>query len=310
MTGASNISFVWQGGEPTLAGLEFFRKAVQLQEMYRYPNQRVSNSIQTNGVLVDEEWARFYKEKDWLVGVSLDGPASQHDAYRVTNDGSGSYEKVIQGIGALRSKGVEFNILALLNDINVKKPKALYRWLVGEGFKHLQFIPCVETGSNGEVTGFSITPQEYGEFLVEVFDEWKRDIPEVYVRDFEDLLIGLVTGEAPNCVYNGKCGEYLVVEHNGDAYPCDFFVERRWLLGNINQTGVEELYNGEAMNSFRENRKLHEKCGSCNHTALCHGGCLKSVTEDGYYFCESIKHLLNKRGDKLQSIADRFPDQT
>ena len=305
MTGAPHISFVWQGGEPTLAGLEFYKKAVQLQEVYRYPNQVVQNSIQTNGVLIDEDWARFFKEQDWLVGVSLDGSEKDHDTYRVTVDGLGSYDSVKRAIKIIREEGAQYNILALLNNVNVKKPRELYRGLVEEGHKYLQFIPCMELDKNGETTSFSITPKEYGDFLVEVFDEWEKDIPEIYVRDFEDLLIGIVTGNTPNCVYNGKCGEYLMVEYNGDVYPCDFFVEPDWLLGNIHETGAEEQYQSEKMTRFRDRRKLHQTCVGCNWTSYCHGGCQKTMLGDENYFCESIKHFLEQREPQLRVIANR-----
>lgn len=309
MTGAPSVSFVWQGGEPTLAGLEFFEKAVELQELYRYPGQTVNNSIQTNGVLLDENWAKFFKKKGWLVGLSLDGPELSHDVYRVFHNHQGSYASVNRGLDKLREKGVQYNILTLLNDVNVKKPSELYRWLVGSGHKHLQFIPCMELNSYGKVAEFSITPEEYGKFLIEVFDEWVKDIPEVYVRDFEDILIGLVTGNTPNCVFNGRCGEYIVVEYNGDAYPCDFFVDTEWHLGNINETGIEKLYQSEKMNEFRKNRRLQEKCKSCNWTEYCYGGCQKTVLYGEYYFCESIKLFLKERGSALKSLAEQFSVQ-
>jgi uncharacterized protein len=309
LTGVPSVSFVWQGGEPTLAGLKFFERAMDLQELYRYPYQTVNNSIQTNGILIDEDWAKFLMKNNWLVGLSLDGPESTHDAYRITHDSQGSYASVKQGLYKLREKGVQYNILTLLNKANVKKPSELYRWLVGSGHMHLQFIPCMELDSNGKETEFSITPEEYGKFLVEVFDEWVKDIPEVYVRDFEDLLIGQVTGNTPNCVYNGRCGEYIVIEYNGDAYPCDFFVEPVWHLGNLNETGIEELYQSEKMMKFRENRKQFEKCKCCNWTKYCHGGCQKTVLDGEYYFCESIKLFLKERGSDLSTIAERVPVQ-
>jgi len=305
MSGAPQVSFVWQGGEPTLAGLEFFRKAVQLQDLYRYPNQKIQNSIQTNGVIIDEEWADFFSEEDWLVGVSLDGPQGDHDTYRTTREGSGSCGAVKRAIEILRRQGVRYNVLTLLNNVNVRKPRELYRWLKGERHKHIQFIPCLELDQKGEIAGFAITPEEYGYFLVEVFDEWERDIPEVYVRDFEDLLIGIVSGKTLNCVYNGRCGEYLVVEYNGDVYPCDFFVEPEWLLGNVNETGFEELFMSEKMIQFRESRKLHQTCDGCSWIGYCHGGCQKTLLGEENYFCESIKYFLEQRETEIRTIADR-----
>jgi uncharacterized protein len=304
MAGAPLVNFIWQGGEPTLAGLEFFKKAVEYQKLFKYPNQVIENSIQTNGLLVDKEWAEFFKREDWLVGVSLDGSRVEHDSYRVHENGSGSYQNVRKALNTLRKSGVQYNILALLNDVNVKTPKKLYRELVDGGHKHLQFIPCMEMAPTGGVTEFSITPKEYGQFLIEVFEEWVKDIPEVYVRDFEDLLIKTVTGTAPNCVYNGRCGEYLVVVHNGDVYPCDFFVEPVWLLGNIMETGIEELSRSERFAQFKVNRKLQKPCKECDWVGYCHGGCQKTMLKGRYYFCESLKMFLNRHEETLRSIAE------
>lgn len=303
MTGAPRVSFIWQGGEPTLAGLEFFKKAVEYQKLFKYPDQVIQNSIQTNGLLVDEEWAGFFKKEDWLVGVSMDGSPKEHDTYRVHVDGSGSYHNVKKALDTLRDAGVQYNILALLNDANVKNPKKLYRGLVDEGHRHLQFIPCMEIDSTNGITDFSITPEEYGKFLVEVFDEWAKDIPKVYVRDFEDILIKIVTGTAPNCVYNGKCGDYIVLEHNGDAYPCDFFVENEWLLGNIMETGIEEIVGNNKFTQFEESRKLQEPCLDCRWVEYCHGGCQKTMFRGRYYFCDSLKTFFEHAEETLHSIA-------
>ena len=303
MTGTPRVNFIWQGGEPTLAGLEFFKLVIKYQKLFKYPNQMIKNSIQTNGLLVDEKWAEFFKREDWLIGVSLDGSEEEHDSYRVHEDGFGSYQKVRKTLDTLRNVGVQYNILALLNNINVKAPKRLYKKLVNEGHKYLQFIPCMEMNETSAITEFSITPEEYGKFLIEVFDEWVNDIPEVYIRDFEDLLIKNVTGIAPNCVYNGKCGEYLVVEYNGDVYPCDFFVEPDWLLGNIMETSLEEIVNSTKFIEFKERRQLREPCRKCGWVDFCHGGCQKTVLKGHYYFCESIKMFLSRHEETLRSIT-------
>jgi uncharacterized protein len=304
MAGAPVVNFIWQGGEPTLAGLDFYEKAMEYQRLFKYPKQVIENSIQTNGLIVDEEWAGFFKKEDWLVGVSLDGSREEHDAYRVHGDGSSSYHKVRKALDSLRALGVQYNILALLNDVNVKNPKRLYKWLVNEGHKHLQFIPCMEMNPTGGIAGFSITPKEYGKFLIEVFDEWVKDIPGIYVRDFEDILIKIITGTAPNCVYNGKCGGYIVVEYNGDVYPCDFFVEPEWLLGNIMETSLEEISSNLKFKEFKERRKLQEPCHGCKWVDYCHGGCQKTMLNGRYYFCESLKEFLKHAEEKLHSIAD------
>ena len=302
-TGARDVSFVWQGGEPTLAGLEFYKKAVQLQALYRYPAQNIRNSIQTNGVLIDAQWAEFLKKENWLVGVSLDGDEAQHNSYRV-DGGGGTYNGVRKALHLLQSKMVPYNILALLNNVNVKAPKGLYSDLKKEGHRYLQFIPCIEYDpETNEPTNYSITAEEYGRFLIEVFDEWVKDIPNVFVRDFEDIMIREVTGASPNCVYS-ECGQYLVVEYNGDVYPCDFYVDPEWLLGNIHEDPIEELANSEKFNEFIFNRQLPSKCKTCPWQRYCNGGCQKHVRVDLNYFCDSYKIFFEHADGKIQQLKE------
>jgi uncharacterized protein len=307
ITGAESVSFVWQGGEPTLAGLDFYKKAAQFQELYRYPAQTPSNSIQTNGVLIDIQWTRFLRGENWLVGVSLDGDEAQHNAYRLDSGGSGTYNETRKALGLLQSEKVPYNILALLNDVNVKDPKGLYEGLKKEGHKYLQFIPCIEYDMDSrEPTSYSITAEEYGRFLIEVFDEWVKDIPDVFVRDFEDIMIGAVTGSSPNCVYSGKCGQYLVVEYNGDVYPCDFYVDHEWLLGNIHDDSIEELMNSEKIRRFMDQRRLNADCESCQWLSYCNGGCQKHMHGDRNYFCDSYKMFFEHANGKIQRLKENL----
>ena len=299
-TGAQSVSFIWQGGEPTLTGLEFYRKAVAHQELYRYPTQKISNSIQTNGILIDNEWTKFLKRENWLVGVSLDGDRVQHNAYRLDRRGGGTYDGTRKALRLLQFQKVPYNILVLLNNVNVRAPKRLYSDLKGAGHRYLQFIPCIEYDLKNEPTEYSITAEEYGNFLVEVFDEWVKDIPNVFVRDFEDIMIGEVTGASPNCVYSGECGQYLVVEYNGDVYPCDFFVETEWLLGNIHTDSLEELIDGKKFNEFIAKRQLSSDCESCPWLRYCHGGCQKHMRTDRNYFCDSYKTFFEHAHEKIQ----------
>lgn len=302
-TGAREVSFVWQGGEPTLAGLEFSKTAVQLQALYRYPDQEIRNSIQTNGVLIDNRWTSFLKKENWLVGLSLDGDEAQHNSYRINCGGVGTYHHVRKALSLLQSKRVPYNVLALLNNVNVKDPKGLYSGLKKEGHRYLQFIPCIEYDPNkNEPTSYSITPEEYGRFLIEVFDEWVKDIPHVFVRDFEDIMIREVTGASPNCVYS-ECGQYLVVEYNGDVYPCDFYVDHEWLLGNIHEYTIEELVNGEKFKEFIGNRQLHSKCESCPWLRYCNGGCQKHMRVDRNYFCDSYRMFFEHADGKIQQLT-------
>lgn len=305
-TGAQSVSFVWQGGEPTLAGLDFYKKSVQLQKLFGYPAQKISNSIQTNGILIDDQWAKFLRREKWLVGVSLDGDEEQHNAYRVDRRGADTFDGTQNGLRMLQSEKVPYNILALLNNVNVKDPKGLYEGLKKEGHRYLQFIPCIEFDpETAEPMEFSITAEEYGRFMIEVFDEWVKDIPHVFVRDFEDILIREVTGVSPNCVYS-ECGQYLVVEYNGDVYPCDFYVDQEWLLGNIHDDTIEELANSDRFKEFRDQRKLHTECEDCPWLKYCNGGCQKHTRFDRNYFCDSYKMFFEYADEKIQELKNRL----
>ena len=243
------VTIAWQGGEPTLMGLDFFRRSVQIAEQYLKPGQRAVHTIQTNGTLIDAEWAEFFKANDYLVGISIDGPREIHDAYRVTKGGRGSFEKVMRGLGYLREAGVEFNALTTLHAANAGRGGEVYRFLRDEcGARFMQFIPIIERVpeaaldgtvpwsswrdrplyvQRGEfVTGRSITGEQYGRFLIDVFEEWvRRDVGEVFVQIF-DVALANWYGEPPGlCVHSETCGLALALEHNGDLYSCDHFVE-------------------------------------------------------------------------------------
>lgn len=307
-------AFCWQGGEPTLAGLDFYRRAVEYQSLFGAPGQTVENSLQTNGTLIDEAWARFLRRYRFLVGVSLDGPPELHDHYRRDHAGRPSYERVMRGIGWLRRHGVDFNILVLLNRVNVDHPKEVYDFLLSQGFRFLQFIPCLEVDPEaGGPARYSITPEQYGRFLCAVFDEWTREgVPQVYIRDFEDILFAYVTGEAPSCTYSRECGKYVVVEHNGDIYACDFYVEPRWFLGNLTKQPLEEIVAGERFAEFRARKpKMAQSCGDCPWLPYCRGGCPRHWTVlglDRNYFCPSYKMLFEHSHPgflRLKQVVER-----
>ncbi len=305
------VSFCWQGGEPTLAGLDFYRKVMHYQSIFKAPLQIVENSMQTNGLLIDEKWASFLARSGFLVGVSLDGPREIHDYYRKTSGGLGSYDNVIRCLNILAKFGVKFNILTVIHKRNVKMPRELYNFLTGMGFRYLQFIPCVEKGSDGNLAEFSVTPEEYGSFLCEVFDEWfNRGAPNTYVRDFEELLISYVTGDTPSCVFGQECGRYIVVEYNGDVYPCDFYVEQKWLLGNLMEEPIEEIIKGKKFAEFKSRKsKLTKKCGRCKWLKYCNGGCPRHWEILGFtenYFCRSYKRFFrhsHKQFLKLKNLV-------
>ena len=308
-------SFCWQGGEPTLAGLDFYKEVLKYQSLFSIPGQIVENSLQTNGTLIDERWARFLAEHNFLVGVSLDGPPEFHDYYRKDRSGNPSYERVMRGIEWLKRFNVNFNILVLLNQHNVKHPKELYRFFIDQGFRYLQFIPCVEKDPDtGRIASYSITPEQYGRFLCEVFDEWiAPGVPEVYIRDFDELLILYVTGEAPSCVFSRECGKYVVVEFNGDVYACDFFVEPRWFLGNLMKQPLEEIVKSERFLEFKKLKsKLALNCGECRWIRYCNAGCPKHWIQlglDHNYFCSAYKMFFEHSHQKFLELKNTIQDR-
>ncbi len=224
-TNVMHISFCWQGGEPTLAGWIFFRAIVALQRNYRKPNQAIENSIQTNGVLLDSEWCRFLSENNFLVGVSLDGPKEIHDCYRKDYAGRGSFDTVMAAIACMNKYSVQYNILTLLTDSNIAKANEIYSFFCQNNFSYLQFIPCFEYDEYGNRLPYSVTGNDLGNFYCKLFDEWYRDgFPYVQVRLFQDILLYAIQEVKTSCCWMQNCDSYIVVEHNGDCYPCDFFV--------------------------------------------------------------------------------------
>jgi len=305
--------FAWQGGEPTLMGLDFYKKAVELQKKYGFAGQEVGNSLQTNAILLDENWCRFLHQSRFLVGVSIDGPKQMHDYYRLDRSGAGTFERVMRAIENCREHKVEFNTLTLLSDVNVKHPDEVFDFLVGLGVKFLQFIPCVELdAATGRVTDFSITPEQYAEFQCRLFDRWVEHGPgKLSIRDFDSILSYYVAGRQTICTFDQQCSQYIVIEHTGDAYPCDFFVQPKWWLGSILQTPIEKLAAGALKRRFAQNKKnLCNKCLVCRHLALCRGGCMKDRAPfDGdnfgreSYYCEAYKRFFDYAGPKFMQIA-------
>ncbi len=239
---ADHVTIAWQGGEPTLAGLDFFRKAIAFQEQYRRPNQQVSHALQTNGTLLDDDWCKFLKDNQFLVGLSLDGPDRFHDHYRLTNRKKGSSDQVRRGLKMLQKHGVDYNILCVLNDHNVNHPDEIFGYLVNLGSRWLQFIPAIEwekdpaDPSRNVLAPYSPDPKAYGAFLCRVFDRWfDKYRGSISVRIFDAVLNKLVLGQMPFCILDGSCHSQLTIEHDGAVFGCDHFVERRWQLGQIGQ---------------------------------------------------------------------------
>ena len=280
------VTFGWQGGEPTLAGLEFFRRAVRLQEEYRRPGMRILNALQTNGTTLNEEWCGFFREHGFLIGLSLDGPADFHNAYRRDKLGRPAFERVMRGAALLKEHGVEFNVLTTVHAANADHPLEVYRFLRDEvGASFIQFIPIVERDNDTgfqegtRVTGRSVSGRQYGAFLCRVFDEWaRRDIGRVFVQIF-DMALAASMGERPGlCVFDETCGTALILEHNGDLYACDHFVEPRWRLGNVMETPLVELLGSGKQRQFGLDKRdrLPRYCRECPVRFVCHGGCPKN----------------------------------
>lgn len=305
-------SFAWQGGEPTLMGLDFYKKVVELQEEYGKSGQQVSNALQTNAILLDDQWCKFLCENKFLVGISIDGPKELHDCYRLNHAGQGTFAKVMAALQRCKEYKVEFNTLTLLNKKNVEHADEVFDFLIENGVKYLQFIPCVETDpETGGIADFSITPEEYGEFLCRIFDRWYEYGPgKVSIRDFESILSYCAAGKHTLCTFDGQCSGYIVVEHSGDCFVCDFFVEPRWRLGNIFEMPIEKLAASAKKQGFaRLKQKLSNKCLVCRHLGVCRGGCIKDRIDiagelsQQSYFCEGYKRFFDYVMPRFMQIA-------
>ena len=307
-------AFGWQGGEPTLMGLDFFRRAVDLQKQYGAPGQRIANGLQTNGYLLDSDWARFLREYHVLVGLSVDGPSEMHDTYRCTVNGKPSHERAMDAAKVMRLYNVEFNTLVVLNPENVRRPDRVYDYFLSNGIRHLQFIPMAEEDESGKIAGFSITGEQYGDFLCAVFDRWLIDgRPTAYVRLFDEMLIRYVRGEFPSCTLRDTCDSYVVIEHNGDVYACDFFVTPGWRLGNLMETPLAEIAVSEKRKAFAaRKRRVSDVCEACPWLTYCYGGCPKyrqmgggSITSLNI-FCEGSKRFFEHSKSTYERLAERY----
>lgn len=316
MESGEPVTFSWQGGEPTLRGLDFFKEVIELQKEHGKGGQRVTNTIQTNGTLLNKEWVEFFSRHNFLVGLSLDGPRDLHDNYRTYPDGRGSFKEVMGAAELLQEKEVPFNVLTVLNSRTVKQPKRIINFFVKADFSHIQFIPAIETVNTNKdevLAPFSPKPQEVGEFLDEAFQKWAREFPPRFsVRYFESLINTNLGKDPGNCRIDASCGSYLVVEHNGEIYPCDFYVEEDRKLGNLNKATLEEIESGEEYERFVQSKaKLTGECKNCNFLPYCYGGCqryraLPNGPEGKSYLCEAYRYFLSSNLQKIEDIASRI----
>ncbi len=309
-------SIGWQGGEPTLMGLDFFKKVVQLQQKYGRPGAMVSNGLQTNGTLIDDEWAQFLAKYKFLVGVSLDGMEEVHNHYRKYGSNKGSHADVLRGIEALKRNNVDFNILTLVNNISVKKPLDIYNYLKDKGFYFQQFIECLEFDKNGELYPYSVKAEEWGKFLCDIFDEWyKEDTRKISIRLFDAVLNKLVNGNIVCCPMGNDCRHYFVVEHNGDIYPCDFYVQDDLKLGNINTGEWQNFAEHEKYDEFGlAKAQMAPQCKECEFLFLCQGDCQKNryakTDENGLsLLCPAIKMFYKHTMPRFKELAAEIVEE-
>ncbi len=291
------VTISWQGGEPTLMGLDFFKRAMDYVTHYTRPGITVGHTMQTNGILLNDDWCEFFREHNFLIGLSLDGPQAMHDTYRVDKGGAPTFHKVLRAVRLLQAHQVEFNVLTTVNAANADHPLEVYRFLRDEiCTQFIQFIPIVERiNEQGEI-GFqegnrvserSVKPEQWGTFLVTIFDEWVRhDVGTVFVQMFDAALASWYGAPPALCIFAETCGNALALEHNGDLYSCDHFVEPKYLLGNIKQKHMIELVASDQQRQFGLHKRdsLPRYCRECEVRFACHGECPKNrftETPDG-----------------------------
>ena len=302
------VLFTWHGGEPLMRSIDFYKKALALQKKYAHGKQ-IDNVIQTNGTLLTDEWCEFFAKNHWLVGISIDGPQEYHDHYRVTPAGKPSWEKVMQGISLLKKHRVEWNAMAVVNAYNAEHPLEFYHFFRDNGCQYLQFTPIVERLTEHEdgrtlasladdreipLTDTSVTPQQWGNFLCTIFDDWVRhDVGKTFVEIFDCTLANWM-GVLPGiCAYSKECGHAGVMEHNGDVYSCDHFVFPEYKLGNIREQSLIDMLYGEKQQAFSrlKHTSLPRQCKECVMEFACHGECPKNRFEKDKYGEPGLNYL-------------------
>jgi len=331
------VTFAWQGGEPTLLGVPYFQKIVDLQRKYA-GGKRFENALQTNGSLLNERWAEFLATNRFLVGVSIDGPEELHNAYRLKRNGQGSFEEVLRGIRTLQRHGVEWNSLTCVNDLNAKMPLKVYKFLKGIGARHMQFIPIVERQPNTaaralgldlstppnqdgeepevEMMPWSVKPNDYAQFLTTIFDHWVRhDVGKIYVQIIEVSFAKCLGSPGSLCIFSETCGDAVAMEHDGSVYSCDHYVYPEYKLGNIRDDSLQDMINSEQQRDFGENKRdsLPRQCLECDYLPACNGGCPKyrfCETSDGEaglnYLCQGYYHFFKHADPYFQTMAKLY----
>ena len=304
----NQVLFTWHGGEPLLRSIDFYRKALSLQQKYA-GGRRIDNVIQTNGTLLTDEWCEFFAQNHWLVGISIDGPQPYHDHYRLTAAGKLSWKKVMQGIKLLKKHGVEWNAMAVVNAYNVNHPLEFYRFFKENGCQFLQFTPIVERQTRHEdgrtlasladkneipLSEASVTPEQWGYFLCAIFDEWvRKDVGKIFVEIFDCTLANWMGISPGICAYSKECGHAGVMEHNGDVYSCDHFVFPEYKLGNIRDHSLIDMLYGEQQQEFSrlKHSSLPRQCKECDMEFACHGECPKNRFMKDKYGDSGLNYL-------------------
>jgi uncharacterized protein len=328
------ILFAWQGGEPTMLGVDFFKKAVDLERRYAPAGKSIVNTFQTNGTLLNDEWCRFLARNNFLIGLSLDGPREIHDRYRVDRGGKPTFDRVMRGLELLKKHGVEFNVLACVNEESAGRPRDVYRFLKSKGVKFIQFIPVVERMPDPRaeelgldlavppaldredawdaVTPWTVRPEHYGNFMIGVFDEWVRnDVGEMFVMNFEWAAAAFAGAPGASCFFMKRCGRAVIIEHNGDIYSCDHFMYPDYRLGNILTDDFGEMLNSKRQVDFGAIKEttLPGCCRECELLFACRGACPKhrfGKTPRGEpglnYLCEGYKKFFRHVGPYMNAI--------
>jgi uncharacterized protein len=328
------VEFVWHGGEPTLMGLEFFRRVMKLQEPHR-ARKEIRNSIQTNGLRLDDAWCAFLKEHGFLVGVSLDGPKDIHDIYRKDRLGRGTFDRVMAGVRKLQEHGVPFNVLACVGRETAHRPLDVYRFFRDEGIHYVQFTPVVERlpdpptlaqglwlarpadlarrEANTQVTPWTVEPEPYGDFLIAILEEWVRhDVGRIFVMNFEWALNAFIGAGSPVCIFSRQCGRAVAVEHNGNVYACDHYVYPEYQLGNVLRDDLAQMVRQSVEGGFGPHKEtsLPRQCRECDVLEACWGGCPKhrfATTSDGepglHYLCTGYRKFFRHSRKYLRAMA-------
>jgi len=317
------INFAWQGGEPLLAGIDFYKKAISLQK--NFAHKKITNAMQTNATLITDEWCEFFKSENFLLGISIDGSKEIHNANR-----NESYAQAIRGLELCKKHKVEFNLLCTVNSKNMNNPKGLYNFLKDTGAKHIQFIPIIESLENGSIArpldlernahfenlaDFSTLANSYGDFLIEIFKDWiKKDFGKIFIQNFDALINKKLFGINCVCAHAQYCGQFLALEKNGDVYSCDHYVFKENLLGNVLEKSFEKMIFSNSQKNFGEQKfsKLSKKCLACKFLEYCHGDCPKNRTvhqKDDYplsALCKSFEKFYSYALSQLEPIIKKL----